>query len=67
MDTVAQCLSDIKKQLDEGNLPYVVSITRPTRTLTNVDEECLYVIRQQVDKEGIYHLLAAAKMGAEKC
>ncbi len=63
MDTVAQSLCEIKKQLDEANLPYIVSLTHPSRAVTNLDEKSLYVIRQKIDTEGVYHLLAAAKMG----
>ncbi len=62
MDTVAQSLCEIKKQLDEANLPYIVSLTYPSRAVTNLDEKSLYVIRQKIDTEGVYHLLAAAKM-----
>lgn len=67
MDTVAQCLSAVRKQLDEVNAKYVISMTRPTRNVSGLDEECLYVIRQTIDAQGVYHLVAAAKMGKEKC
>jgi len=67
VDTVAQCISAAKEQLNEVNAKYVISMTRPTRNLSNLDEERLYVIRQQIDTDGIYHLIVAAKMGKEKC
>lgn len=67
VDTVAQCLSAVKEQLDKVNAKYMVSITSPTRNLSRLDEDCLYVIRQQIDTDGVYHLIAAAKMGKEKC
>jgi hypothetical protein len=67
VDAVAQCLSAVKKQLDQVKIPYKIAISRPNRNLSNLDEECLYVIRQQVDSDGVYHLVAAAKMAKEKC
>ena len=67
MDTVAQCLSLAKKMLDDGNMKYRISISYPTRTVPTLDETSLYVIRQQMDPDGTYHLTAAAKMGKEKC
>ena len=66
VDTVAQCLSIVKEQLDKINAKYIISMTAPTRNLTNLDENCPYVIRQQIDTDGVYHLVAAAKMGKEK-
>lgn len=67
MDTVAQCLSLVQKELDESKKKYRISISRPTRTVSNLDEDCLYVIRQQMDADDTYHLTVAAKMGKEKC
>ena len=67
VDTVAQCLSAAKEQLEEVNAKYIISMTSPTRHLSNLDEDCLYVIRQQIDTDGVYHLIAAAKMEKEKC
>jgi len=62
VDTVAQCLSTVTEQLDKVNVKYVISITTPTRNLSNLDENNLYVIRQQIDVDGVYHLIAGAKM-----
>jgi len=67
LDIIAQCLSVVKEQLDEVNAQYLISITSPTRNLSKLDEDNLYVIRQQLDDDGVYHLIAAAKMGKEKC
>jgi len=67
VDTVAQCLSAVKEQLDKVNVKYTISRTFPTRDLEKLDENCLYVIRQQIDMDGVYHLIAAAKMKKENC
>lgn len=67
MDTVAQCLSLVRKELDENNIKYRISISRPTRTVSTLDEDSLYVIRQQLDQDGTCHLTVTAKMGKEKC
>ena len=67
VDTVAQCLSAVKEQLDKVNIKYTISRTLPTRDLEKLDENCLYVIRQQIDIDGVYHLIAAAKMKKENC
>ena len=67
MDLVAQELTVVQKQLDEGNLNYTITKTSPTRDLSKLDEDSLYVIRQQVDEDGSYHLITAAKMKKENC
>ena len=67
MDSVAQELAVVQKQLAEGNSKYSITKTSPTRDLSKLDEELLYVIRQQVDTDGIYHLVTAAKMKKAKC
>ena len=63
MDTVAQCLSAVKRQLDEVNAKYNITLTSPTNNLPHLDEDCLYVIRQRIDAGGVYHLVAAVQMG----
>jgi len=65
LDVLAQPLSFVTDQLDKKNLRYIVKVTRPTRDFFKVDENCLYVIRQHIDADGIYCLVAAAKMGKE--
>lgn len=67
MDTVAQKLATVSKQLDTDNIKYIVSVTRPTRNESSLDKDCLYVIRQQIDADGVYRLTVAASMGQEKC
>lgn len=66
MDTVAQSLAVVSKQLDKDNIKYMVSMTRPTRDIATLDKEHLYVIRQQIDADGVYQLIVAASMGQEK-
>jgi len=66
VDTIAQCLSVVSKQLDKDNIKYVVSMTRPTRNDSNLDKNCIYIIRQQIDTDGVYQLIVAASMGQEK-
>lgn len=67
MDSVAQDLAIVQTQLDEGNIKYSMTKTSPTRDLSKLNEELLYVIRQRVDEDGIYHLITASKMKKEKC
>lgn len=62
IDTVAKSFALVKKQLDEAKIKYKVTISHPTRSVVNLDENCSYVIRQQFDGD-IYHLVTAAKMG----
>ncbi|WP_425060890.1 hypothetical protein SCACP_16470 [Sporomusa carbonis] len=64
MDTVAQPLADVIVRLEQANIKYTVTITQPTRKAFQL-EDTLYVIRQQLDADGIYNLMAAAKMGKE--
>lgn len=65
MDTVAQSLELVQQELERAKIQYRVSVTHPTRKFFQVQENCLYVIRQHVDADGIYHLVAAGKMGKE--
>lgn len=65
VDTIARCLSVVIPELEQSNIKYNISLTRPTRDVSKLDEESLYVIRQQIDSEGIYQLVVAAKM--KKC
>ena len=67
VDTVAQDLSAVKEQLNIISAKYIISRTHPTSKLSKLDEECLYVIRQQIDIDGVYHLIAAAKMEKGNC
>ena len=64
MDTVAQPLSEVINKLEQNDSKYTVTVTKPSRNMFQLDDT-LYVIRQRVDADGIYHLIAAAKMGRE--
>ncbi len=68
IDVVAKSLYAAEKQLNEAQIQYTVIVTRPTRHISALAEDCFYVIRQQFH-DGVYHLVAAAKMGKEsvKC
>ncbi len=65
MDTVGQELPVVISQLEQSHIEYVISITSPTRNSLTIDKDCFYVIRQHVSASGVYHLVAAAKMGKE--
>lgn len=64
IDTVARPLCIVKKQLDDAQIKYMVTITSPTRQISNL-EGFYYVIRQQI-YDGVYHLVVAAKMEKAK-
>lgn len=64
IDTVARPLCIIKKQLDDVQIKYTVTITSPTRQISNL-EDFYYVIRQRI-YDGVYHLVVAAKMEKAK-
>lgn len=64
MDTVAQPLSEVISKLEQNGSKYIVTVTKPSRTTFQLDDK-LYVIRQQLDADGTYNLIAAAKMGKE--
>ena len=66
IDTVAKPLYVVEKQLDEAQIKYTVTITRPTRQEAGLEEDLYYVIRQRFNN-GIYHLVVAAKMSKKKC
>jgi len=66
IDAVAQSLCSVKKQLDEVDAKYIITTTRPTRQVSSLEEDSFYVIRQQIDSDGVYQLVVAAKMGKEK-
>jgi hypothetical protein len=65
VETVGLSLATVIQQMNALNCPYTVKITRPTRDFFELEGDSLYVIRQQVDTDGTYHLVAAAKMGKE--
>ncbi|WP_371371229.1 hypothetical protein [Sporomusa aerivorans] len=64
MDTVAQPLLNVIAMLEKNNIKYSVTVTKPSRNIQQLTDT-LYVIRQQLDADGSYNLIAAAKMGKE--
>ncbi|TWH48631.1 hypothetical protein [Sporomusa sp. KB1] len=64
VDTVAQPLSKVIGRLEQANCKYNITVTKPSRELFQLEDK-LYVIKQQLDADGIYNLIAAAKMGKE--
>ncbi|CQR71520.1 hypothetical protein SOV_18720 [Sporomusa ovata DSM 2662] len=64
VDTVAQPLSKVICRLEQANCKYNITVTKPSRELFQLEDK-LYVIKQQLDADGIYNLIAAAKMGKE--
>lgn len=66
IDTVGRSLCAVEKQMVELNAKYTVITTHPTRQVSSLQKDSFYIIRQQVDSDGTYHLVVAAKMGKEK-
>ncbi len=67
MDAVGQPLSKVTEFLSGLGIVYKVITTQPTRNLDQLDEENLFVVRQQIDEHGMHSLVVAAKMkGAYK-
>jgi hypothetical protein len=64
LDTVAQPLTEVICKLEQAEIKYIITMTKPTRTMFQL-QDTLYVIRQQIDVNGIYNLVVAAKMGKE--
>lgn len=65
MDTVGQPLTRVTAQLTELRVGFKVLVTKPQNRRFTTNADCLYVIRQQIDADGIYCLTAAGKMGKE--
>jgi len=64
IDTVAQPLSEVISRLEQAKCKYSITVTKPSRTQFQL-EETLYVIKQQLNADGIINLVVAAKMGKE--
>jgi len=62
LDIVGQPIEDVLQQLDAGQCKYDVTLTKPARNTQTEGEAQLYVIRQNITPDGVYHLIAAAKM-----
>jgi hypothetical protein len=65
LDLVGKLLTEVLEQLDKLHVKHTISITRPINRMFSVNENCLYVIRQHQDADGVYHIVAAGKMGKE--
>lgn len=65
MDTVGLLLKDVIIQLDNDGCKYTVERTYPTRDYFPIDEEMLYVVRQQQQGDGSLQLVVAATMRKE--
>jgi hypothetical protein len=63
LDTIGQPLAIISHQLDALQHRYQVIITQPVRTTSSLEIGNLFVIRQRISPDGVYYLVAAAKMG----
>jgi len=62
LDITGQPLEDVLQQLNALQCKYDVTLTKPARNTQTEGEACLYVIRHNVTPDGVYHLIAAAKM-----
>ncbi len=65
MDTVGLLLKDVIAKLDNDGCKYTVERTYPTRDYFPIDEEMLYVVRQQQQEDGSLQLVVAATMRKE--
>ena len=61
-DAVAKPLAEVTLELERRNLRYLLKRTRPERRLDALDERELFVLKQEIDLQGTYHLTIAAKM-----
>ena len=65
VEMVARPLSSVVQDLDKRGLKYKVIYTLPIKRNVELLSEDFYVIRQTTDEEGVYILVAAAKMAKE--
>ena len=64
-DTVAKPLTSVIQYLDKNMIKYKIINTSPIKRNPELLTENLYIIRQTTDNDGVYILVAAAKMGKE--
>ncbi|MDR3563769.1 MAG: hypothetical protein P4N59_20365 [Negativicutes bacterium] len=64
-DMTAFPLTTAVAQFEAQKLQYKVTVTSPSRTSFALRQDSLYVIRQTLGSDGIYQLMAAAKMDKE--
>jgi len=62
LDIIGQPLELAIRQLDALQCKYKVTRTQPARAPLLGNDICLYVLRQNIDKDGVFHLIVAAKM-----
>lgn len=66
LELVARPLEDGIRMLEASHLTYEITLTRPVgRKGKPAEPEMLYVVKQYIDTEGIYHIVAAVKLGKE--
>lgn len=65
MDTVGLPLKEVIIQLDNEGCKYTIERTYPTRDYFPIDEEMLYVVREQQQEDGSLKLVVAATMRKE--
>lgn len=65
LDVVAHPLHDAVKLMETLDVKYTVTVTESTSKKFLTQEDCFYVIRQQIRNDGSYDIIAAAKMGKE--
>ncbi len=65
MDAIGQPLGAVIQQLDALQCKYNLVMTRPPRSVYIENDVCLYVIRQRVSDDGVYHLIVTPKMEKE--
>ena len=63
MNTVAYPLDEAEKKLQAEQIDYKVIVARHKRYLSEDSDSPFYVIRQQIDAQGMYYLVVAAKLG----
>ena len=61
---VGRMFLPIKNELADKGIPYTAVRTQPPNAKFQLDETCLYVIREQT-YQGVLTLTVAAKMGKE--
>lgn len=65
MDIIGRELAVVIAHFDSLQIPYSISTTRSDRCRHMIDSECLYIIRQRIDTNGICQLVVCGKMGRE--
>jgi len=64
-DVIGWTLEEAESLLQALQLQYKLEISRPTKDFFPVDDNCLYIIRQQAREDGSISLTIAAKQRRE--